>query len=107
MLSKQMQRVVAVSFLFVLSNINAADLDGKKLYVERACNTCHGPEGKTPLTPMYPKLFGQNEQYLINQMRDIKSGKRANGLSVTMKPLMTPVTEAEITAIAKYLAVVK
>ena len=84
---------------------NAAD--GKALYTQKLCTTCHGAEGKAPLTPVYPKLNGQNADYLLNQMKDIKSGKRNNGLSMTMKPMMASVSESEMNAIADYLAAIK
>ncbi|WDD96708.1 c-type cytochrome [Thalassomonas actiniarum] len=84
---------------------NAAD--GKALYTQKLCTTCHGAEGKAPIAPMYPKLNGQNATYLLNQMKDIKSGKRNNGMSMTMKPMMAAVSESDMTAIADYLAKVK
>jgi len=85
--------------------VNATD--GKTLYTQKLCATCHGAEGKAPIAPMYPKLNGQNAAYLVTQMKDIKSGKRNNGMSMTMKPMMGTVSEAEMTAIADYLAGLK
>ena len=85
----------------------ATATSGKALYIHKSCHTCHGAEGKSPITPMYPKLNGQNATYLLNQMKDIKSGKRSNGLSMVMRPQLTKVSEAEMHAIAEYLATVK
>jgi cytochrome c553 len=53
--------------------------DGAKLYQEKTCVACHGKDAKKPLTPAYPKLAGQNAAYAEQQMKDIKSGARANG----------------------------
>ena len=66
--------------------------------------TCHGSDAKTPTSPLYPKLAGQNELYLFEQMKDIRSGERTNGMSGTMRLLTTTVTIEEFQQIAKWLA---
>ena len=78
--------------------------EGEALYKAKTCWSCHGKDAKSPLIPIYPKLAGQNETYAFNQMKDIKSGKRANGQSVAMKGVMGLVNEDEMKAIAKWLA---
>lgn len=40
------------------------------------CGACHGADGNS-MVPMFPKLAGQGERYLIKQINDIKSGARA------------------------------
>jgi len=77
--------------------------DGKAAYVQKACASCHGEAGNNPL-PGYPRLAGQNEDYLVRQMEDIRSGKRNNGLSALMTAYMSAVSDEEIAAIASYLA---
>lgn len=84
------------------TNLMAAD--GKALYTQKGCPACHGATGAEPTTPMYPKIKGQSEQYLTTQIQDIKSGKRSNGMSATMKPMVAALTDDEIKAIAKFLA---
>jgi cytochrome c len=84
-----------------------AKLDGKKLYTEKTCVACHGPEGKKPLLPEYPRIAGQSVAYMIRQMTDIKSGARANGNSNAMNGVMGLVNEDEIKALAEYLGSVK
>ena len=83
---------------------DGATLYYTKTYQNQTCATCHGIDAKTPLIPFYPKLAGQNKEYAIQQMKDIKSGKRNNGLSAVMKPIMDSVNDAEIVAIAEWLA---
>lgn len=88
----------------------ASALDGEKLYFsprKGGCSACHGKDAKTPLLPMYPKIAGQNEAYLVQQMKDIQSGARNNGMSIAMKGIMHMVNEEEIAAIAKYLSTLK
>ncbi|KPH65211.1 cytochrome C [Pseudoalteromonas porphyrae] len=81
--------------------------DGAALYTAKNCQTCHGAEGKSPIMAMYPKLNGQNKEYLLAQMKDIKSGARANGMSIAMKAMVATVTDEELAAIADYLSKVK
>ena len=81
--------------------------DGAKLYTEKTCNACHGPKGDKPLMPNYPKIAGQNAAYAEQQMKDIKSGARANGQSAAMKGVMHLVNDAEIKALADYLSKLK
>jgi cytochrome c len=78
--------------------------DGAALYAAKGCAACHGADGKSPTAPMYPKLAGQSATYALNQMKDIKSGARANGMSMVMKPMVANVSDAELEAIANWLA---
>jgi cytochrome c len=90
-----------------LVSVAAMAGDGEKLYKKKLCQTCHGEAGREPILDTYPKLAGQNAKYLYNQMKDIKSGKRKNGLSSAMKPMVANVSKEEMKAIAKYLAAVE
>jgi cytochrome c len=80
-----------------------AKLDGKALYEKSGCVACHGADGKKTLMPTYPKLAGQNSAYALAQMKDIRDGKRVNGQSAVMKPILTPLKDDVLKAIADYL----
>ena len=81
--------------------------DGAALYQEKTCWSCHGKDGKKTLTPAFPKVAGQNAAYAEQQMKDIKSGARANGQSAAMKGVMELVNDEEIKALADYLSKLK
>jgi len=83
---------------------SALALDGAQLYQTKTCFSCHGKDAKTPILPTYPKLAGQNAAYAAQQMKDIKSGARANGMTAAMKGVMHLVSDEEIDAIAEWLA---
>jgi cytochrome c len=93
---------LAASFSF-----NAAAADGEALYTQKMCQTCHGAEGKARIMGAYPKINGQNKDYLVAQMKDIKSGARSNGMTAAMKAMVATVTDEEFEAIADYLSKVK
>jgi len=82
---------------------NSLALDGAELYKTKTCFSCHGMDAKTPIMPVYPKLAGQNAPYAVQQMKDIKSGARSNGMTAAMKGVMHLVTDEEIAAIADWL----
>lgn len=92
---------IAVLSLGALGVANAAD--GKALYTEKLCMTCHGPDANSPIMPNYPKLAGQNAQYAAQQIKDIRDGKRTNGLTAAMKPMVANLTDEQVDAIAEYV----
>ena len=94
--------------LFAISATGAAQaeetLDGATLYMQRTCIACHGVDAKTPILPEYPKLAGQNPAYMLQQVRDIKSGARSNGNTAAMRGVLHLVTDAEIQTLVEYIA---
>lgn len=76
---------------------------GAQAFVARNCHTCHGEAGRVPVAPNYPVLAGQNPKYLLTQMLAIKSGERANGMSMVMKAMIAEVPENDFKDIAEYL----
>lgn len=91
----------------VAATSGAALADGAKLFQEKTCWACHGKDAKTPIQPNYPKIAGQNKAYLEQQIKDIKSGVRANGNSAAMKGVMVIVDDADIPQLADYLSKLK
>ena len=79
-------------------------LDGQALYRSYGCSACHGDAGAAPL-PEHPSLAGQDEAYLIAQLRDLKRGARTNGLSASMRGYLKEVPDEELVAIAHYLSI--
>jgi len=77
--------------------------DGATLFTEKTCIACHGPKGNKPLLPSYPKIMGQNAAYAEQQMKDIKSGKRANGQAAAMAGVMHLVNDEEMKALSVWL----
>jgi cytochrome c len=83
---------------------DAPVLDGETLFNQRTCFTCHGKDGKTPILPFYPIIAGQNAEYALQQMKDIKSGARANGNTASMRGVMHLVNEEEMKVLAEYIS---
>ncbi len=97
-------RTFLTTILLLAVSAGEVAADGKQLYTENACVACHGPTGNEPILPTYPKIAGQNREYLIRQMNDIKSGARDNGASIAMRGLVANLSDDDIVAIAEYLS---
>ncbi|HNV61199.1 MAG TPA: c-type cytochrome [Rhodoferax sp.] len=52
------------------------------------CAACHGADGNSP-TPAYPKLAQQHPEYLVKQLQEFKSGKRANAVMVGFATMLS------------------
>ncbi len=105
-MSKTIMLAAAFGLMAATSTATFA-ADGAALFTSKGCIACHGAGGKTPIMGAYPKLAGQNEQYLVTQMKDIKSGARGGGQTAVMKPIIAGVSDDEMVAIAQYLAAEK
>ena len=56
------------------------------------CTSCHGADGNSG-TPAYPKLAQQHPEYLVKQLQEFKSDKRANAI---MKGFASALTEDDM-----------
>lgn len=99
--------LTALLALAAVSAGSAQAADGAALYTAKTCIACHGADGKTPVLPAYPKIAGQNEAYVLQQMKDIKAGTRNNGMSAAMTAIMSTVSDEEVAILAKYVAELK
>ena len=66
-----------------------------------ACAGCHSPNG-AGIPAQYPRLAGQNADYLAKTMHDFRDGKRTN--SVQMTGVTSKMNDKEIKAVADYIA---
>jgi cytochrome c553 len=62
------------------------------------CAACHGEDGNSTV-PSFPKLAGQERDYLYHALRDYKSGKRNNPL---MAGQVEALTDADMLDLAQY-----
>ncbi len=95
---------IITSLLLTVSG--SAMADGAALYAQ-TCASCHGATGAEPIMGTYPKVAGQNSDYLVQQMMDFKSGARTNAQSAVMKGLVATMSEGDMKKIADFLAAVK
>ncbi len=53
------------------------------------CAACHGMDGNSS-DPQYPRLAGQSERYIANQLAAFKSGARANPIMLGFASSLSP-----------------
>jgi len=77
----------------------AAERSAQAIVRER-CHKCHGTEGQSS-DPTYPKLAGQNADYLTRQLANFKTGVRT---SKEMQKEVRNLTGGEMRALALYFS---
>ena len=76
------------------------------LLTKGACASCHGENFAKPIDPSYPKIAGQNADYLFVALKSYKvegttTWGRSNGV---MAGQVKQFSHAELKSIAKYIA---
>lgn len=68
-----------------------------------ACAACHGPAG-SGIPAQYPRIGGQFAEYTEAQLKGFRDGARANDPNKMMRMVALKMTDAEIRAVANYIA---
>lgn len=98
---KNFSLLLAVAAVYLSPQAWAADGDiaaGKAK--STVCAACHGVDGNSP-TAMFPKLAGQNQDYLVHTLKAYKSGKRKNPI---MAGQVAGLSDADMMNLAAYFA---
>ena len=102
---------------FVLSvDVNAADDKSKEMELPEtfisgdasvgaqlvdSCAACHGVDGNSISTD-WPKLSGQNQRYLYEQLKYFRDGLRMNALMMSVTPYLQTLTDEDLKDIAAF-----
>ncbi|WP_238787541.1 c-type cytochrome [Thiospirillum jenense] len=89
---------------FAVLQVHAApvtgDIEKGKQKVAQICNACHGLDGNgVAVQTIWPKLAGQNANYIYKQLNNFKIGDRHNA---QMTPMALPLTDEEMRNVAVY-----
>jgi cytochrome c553 len=68
-----------------------------------ACTSCHGPNG-AGIPAQFPRVAGQYPEYTTAQLQGFRAGERANDPNRMMRVIATRLSDAEIKAVAEYMA---
>ena len=70
-----------------------------------ACAGCHNPQGKGNEPAGYPRLGGQNADYVTKQLKAYRDGERNTGQNAAiMMDVAAKLTDSEIEAVANYIS---
>ena len=88
---------------------NASASEGRAIFLNGelkadvpSCASCHGP--KAAGNGIFPRLAGQNVQYLLAQLRYFRSGVRNDKNADIMKQIALHLTDSQMRAVADYLS---
>lgn len=79
---------------------NKPDLAKGQATYTAVCAACHGADGNSG-SPEYPKLAQQHPEYLVKQLTEYKTGKRANAIMMGMSLALS---EEDMKNIAAWLS---
>jgi cytochrome c553 len=90
---------LATVLIFTSPSALAGDIAAGKAK-SALCASCHGPTGIS-MSPIWPNLAGQKEQYLVKQIKAFRSGDREDPM---MAPMVAALSDADIDNLAAYYA---
>lgn len=73
---------------------------GANLDAAQTCSACHGQNG-IAVSPNWPTLAGQHEDYLVVALQRYRDGRRKNPV---MAPLATALSDADVKLLAHYFS---
>ena len=91
--------VLATLMVAVLAPAQADEARAKKI-IGGSCFLCHGAEGESA-SEVYPRLAGQNAEYIAKQLENFKSGKRK---SSAMANMVTDLSPEDMAALGQFYA---
>ena len=91
--------ILASVLTFAMNSALAADPEVGRLKAQ-ACAACHGPMGLATM-PNTPNLAGQPAQYLAEQLKAYRSGKR---MHEQMSLLAKPLSDDDIASVSAWYA---
>ena len=91
--------VLLIALMSFASAAPAADAAAGKAKAA-VCVACHGPEGVSS-NPLWPNLAGQQDQYMIKQMKAFRDGQRTDPV---MAPMAAGLSDDDIANLAAYYA---
>jgi cytochrome c553 len=90
---------------FVDLKIGKEIFTGKRIeYGIPACSACHGKDGMGDKEGKYPRLVGQQMDYIILQMEHFRSKERTNDTPAQMQNIAKVMDDEDIASVAAYIA---
>ena len=80
---------------FVSGNAN------KGSQLVESCAACHGADGNSIITD-WPKLSGQNQRYLYEQLKYFRDGQRMNALMMSVTPYLQTLSDEDLKDISAF-----
>ena len=100
---QQMEDIAA--YLATLNNetVEAGGSENASLEAAATCVACHGQNG-IAVSPAWPTLAGQHEEYLVHSLNAYRNGTRKEAV---MTQMAAPLTDADVALLARYYSRLK
>jgi cytochrome c553 len=103
-----MKKIFAFALVACVVSFNAfagGNIEAGKAIAQKTCAACHGADFNSPIDPTYPKLAGQNEDYLEHALTAYQRGAGGpNGRgNAIMGGMAKPLSKQDIKDVAAYL----
>lgn len=99
-MNKYFTTAAACAFLLMAGYANAEGNAAAGKEKSAVCAACHGADGNSA-TPDFPKLAGQNADYMVKALSDYKSGARKNPI---MGGQVTNLSKQDMADLAAYFS---
>lgn len=88
---QQFIRVLLMSMLWLQAGVVSVQADEARArqIIGGSCFLCHGADGESA-SEVFPRLAGQNAEYIAKQLENFKSGKRQSSAMASMVTNLTP-----------------
>ena len=93
---------LVTALVFASGSVMAGDIAAGKAKAAM-CASCHGADGIS-MSPLWPNLAGQKDQYLIKQIKAFRDGTRQDAM---MAPMVAALSDADIENLAAFYASLK
>jgi cytochrome c553 len=80
--------------------VGPAQAEDAKTIATTVCAACHGEDGNS-IVPMFPKIAGLQEQYIVKQLRDFQAGRRKSDI---MAPVVAALKPEDFLSLATYFS---
>ena len=97
-----MKKILGLSVILAVAPFaQAADIEAGKARAATVCAACHGDKGVPSDPKAIPVIWGQEQSYLMKQLRDFRNGERNSAI---MSPITKGLAEGDLRKIAAYFA---
>jgi len=93
--ARHMVAILALGCTFASQSVVAQDA---KTIATTICVACHGEDGNS-MIPMFPKIAGLQESYIVKQLRDFQSGRRKSDI---MAPIVAALKAEDFASLAAF-----
>jgi cytochrome c553 len=100
MLTRLFATIFCAGIGFAVATVTAQAADDIEAKAQ-TCAACHGQNGVPTDPKTIPIIWGQEQSYLVKQMRDYRNGERDNPI---MSPIAKSIAQEDIRKIAAYFA---